>query len=253
MTTPGGNTKRRGFTLIELLVVIAIIAILAAILFPAFARARENARRASCQSNLKQIGLGFAQYTQDYDEILPYTGYAQTGGQFSSDYIMWGDIIQPYVKNLQIFICPSSTQSNAPAGAVGGTIPTAANLRMEYCVAAYQGPTGSTLGANNFGAFPNNVNVAGFNLTTFTSTSDTFMVGEPLDTKTSPSGSFYRWLIMPSTDTTNGVPYSRIPGTMHFDGGNWLYADGHVKYLPSSMVNQTVNGVPYYYWLRVKS
>jgi prepilin-type N-terminal cleavage/methylation domain-containing protein len=73
-----GALKRRsrgigGFTLIELLVVIAIIAILAAILFPVFARARENARRASCQSNLKQIGLGIMQYTQDYDERMPPT------------------------------------------------------------------------------------------------------------------------------------------------------------------------------------
>ena len=62
---------KRGFTLIELLVVIAIISILAAILFPVFARARENARRASCQSNMKQAGLAFMQYTQDYDERLP--------------------------------------------------------------------------------------------------------------------------------------------------------------------------------------
>jgi prepilin-type N-terminal cleavage/methylation domain-containing protein len=65
------SRKRTGFTLIELLVVIAIIAILAAILFPVFARARENARRASCQSNLKQIGLAVYQYTQDYDEKCP--------------------------------------------------------------------------------------------------------------------------------------------------------------------------------------
>src|SRR5690349_4775228 len=65
------SALRSGFTLIELLVVIAIIALLAAILFPVFARARENARRASCQSNLKQIGLGIMQYTQDYDDRLP--------------------------------------------------------------------------------------------------------------------------------------------------------------------------------------
>src|SRR6185436_12145569 len=76
---------RSGFSLIELLVVIAIIAILAAILFPVFGRARENARRSSCQSNLKQIGLGVAQYLQDYDERLP-SGYVDTsgGGGFNS-------------------------------------------------------------------------------------------------------------------------------------------------------------------------
>src|SRR5690349_12144108 len=75
----------RGFTLIELLVVIAIIALLAAILFPVFARARENARRASCQSNLKQIGLGFHQYTQDYDDRLPLTMWHSGGSSDASE------------------------------------------------------------------------------------------------------------------------------------------------------------------------
>src|SRR5438093_9620550 len=80
MTMQRRNGKL-GFTLIELLVVIAIIAILAAILFPVFARARENARRSSCQSNLKQLGLGFQMYTQDYDERLPAAGdYGAAGG-----------------------------------------------------------------------------------------------------------------------------------------------------------------------------
>src|SRR4051812_18788683 len=82
----------RGFTLIELLVVIAIIAILAAILFPVFARARENARRAACQSNLKQIMLGIAQYNQDYDERYPL-GSIVVGASF----VVWPQLIQPYL------------------------------------------------------------------------------------------------------------------------------------------------------------
>ena len=105
------NTKK-GFTLIELLVVIAIIAILAAILFPVFARARENARRSSCQSNMKQIGLGLIQYMQDYDEITPfaYHGYdPQTNGSASNQTPgwVWNDMIYPYVKSEEIFNCPS--------------------------------------------------------------------------------------------------------------------------------------------------
>ncbi len=89
---------RKGFTLIELLVVIAIIAILAAILFPVFARAREKARQASCASNLKQIGLGFMMYVQDYDERLPGACSHVDG---------WAGALMPYVKNQQIFACPS--------------------------------------------------------------------------------------------------------------------------------------------------
>jgi prepilin-type N-terminal cleavage/methylation domain-containing protein/prepilin-type processing-associated H-X9-DG protein len=138
-----GATKRRtsGFTLIELLVTIAIIAILAAILFPVFARARENARRASCMSNLKQIGLGFMMYVQDYDERFPFgvqwkvkpadgdnpPGWSTTYfikpspldpskpfGHFQVDagggtghMLSWMDAIYPYVKSTQLFVCPS--------------------------------------------------------------------------------------------------------------------------------------------------
>src|SRR5471032_2605405 len=85
------SVRSIGFTLIEILVVIAIIAILAAILFPAFARARENARRASCQSNLKQIGIGMTQYCQDYDERLPMGVIYPGNGYFSNDYLWWSD------------------------------------------------------------------------------------------------------------------------------------------------------------------
>lgn len=136
------TTQKRGFTLIELLVVIAIIAILAAILFPVFARARENARRTSCLSNLKQIGLGIMQYTQDYDErYMPHLRgtttsvwgdpgtYAKTPcgtgepcstfvvsngstdnqpGNVNGRWITWMDIVFPYVKSVNLFVCPSA-------------------------------------------------------------------------------------------------------------------------------------------------
>ena len=104
--------QKSAFTLIELLVVIAIIAILAAILFPVFARARENARRASCQSNLKQIGLGMLQYSQDYDEKLVMdwfgpSGPGNDGRSNSTTRYKWMDAIFPYVKSEQIYVCPS--------------------------------------------------------------------------------------------------------------------------------------------------
>lgn len=96
-------TKSFGFTLIELLVVIAIISILSAILFPVFARARENARRASCMSNEKQIALGFMQYNQDYDERMP----------FHANPAFWIPAIMPYVKSNQLFFCPSDSIHNS--------------------------------------------------------------------------------------------------------------------------------------------
>lgn len=104
--------SKKGFTLIELLVVISIIALLAAILFPVFSRARENARRSSCQSNLKQIGLGLLQYSQDYDETTTAAFYGSLGGNSASTSTTnykWMDAIYPYVKSEQIFNCPSNT------------------------------------------------------------------------------------------------------------------------------------------------
>src|SRR5215210_3296996 len=99
-------SRSKGFTLIELRVVIAIIAILASILFPVFARARENARRASCQSNLKQQSLGMIQYMQDYDERLVYTVYGEAS---------WRIRIFPYVKSTQVYFCPSAAKPSANA------------------------------------------------------------------------------------------------------------------------------------------
>ncbi|HEX9995849.1 MAG TPA: DUF1559 domain-containing protein [Abditibacterium sp.] len=116
------NAERRAFTLIELLVVVSIIALLAAILFPAFGRARENGRRASCSSNLKQIGLGLIQYSQDYDEVLIADWYSNASPISPGDThapggpnvgYKWMDAAHSYIRSEQIFMCPSATGDRA--------------------------------------------------------------------------------------------------------------------------------------------
>jgi prepilin-type N-terminal cleavage/methylation domain-containing protein/prepilin-type processing-associated H-X9-DG protein len=116
--------ERRGFTLIELLVVIAIIAILAAILFPVFAQAREKARQTSCLSNLKQLGLALMMYSEDFDECMPTCPYGTTqAGVTNWPWTEWPNTpgdgwpavfytpLQPYLKNLQVLQCPSQNET----------------------------------------------------------------------------------------------------------------------------------------------
>src|SRR5205809_846157 len=105
---------KRGFTLIELLVVIAIIAILAAILFPVFAQAREKARQSSCLSNLKQIGTALMMYVQDYDEAYPCNWYGSLWPSVpNTNRYKWMDAVFPYVKNEKVFSCPSDGGSRS--------------------------------------------------------------------------------------------------------------------------------------------
>jgi len=170
--------KRRGFTLIELLVVIAIIAILAAILFPVFARAREQARKTSCLSNCKQLGTAHMMYAQDYDEVLVPVA---TGVCPGPDAYGWADLCYPYIKNEKVFDCPSATWRMRLNTAVnpprfmrdrGGTgtgvntecvtgVAIPANINYNYGVNAFTPPAGqpdNTAGPwyiNAAGAMPN--------------------------------------------------------------------------------------------------
>ena len=124
---PPSGRRCRGFTLIELLVVIAIIAILAAILFPVFAQAREKARAATCTNNLKQIGQSLVMYIQDYDEAFPLLGdptgalvtqppASRPPGSTPLRESTWTNALQPYIKNWQVYRCPSATEIDLTSG-----------------------------------------------------------------------------------------------------------------------------------------
>jgi len=198
-TCRGEKPDGKGFTLIELLVVIAIIAILAAILFPVFARARENARRASCQSNLKQIGLGSLMYVQDYDEKFPAIGGPGPGCStyYSSSSLSWEQAITPYTKSTQIFQCPSDTKADS-------TDPT--DPKTSY-------------GFNTY--------IGGASQAAVENPSQDLMWYE--DSAPGPS-----WARVSCQNNTYHFNDPYVDFTRHLDGMNINFVDGHVKWYKMS-------------------
>jgi prepilin-type N-terminal cleavage/methylation domain-containing protein/prepilin-type processing-associated H-X9-DG protein len=199
--------RRHGFTLIELLVVIAIIAILAAILFPVFARAREKARQTSCLSNLKQLGLGVLMYAQDYDEMLPGADCRDLQNGTN-----WDIVTEPYVKNWQIFQCPSAPK--------------------EFVI----GPTHNTCGGSwspppvwvdeHWMSYGMGLNVEGEPLAEIEAPSSTLLLGEADS---------------PWTQVGPRPPFDYVDWAMekerHNGGCNLAFADGHAKWYNKATID----------------
>jgi len=226
-----GSIRKLGFTLIELLVVIAIISILAAILFPVFARARESARRASCLSNMKQIGLGLIMYVQDYDETYPRADQCTTSvcANSSSPRSQWPTYIQPYVKSSQIFLCPSSSSTSTLYWNYGANqnIMPYYPLRYDTVKMSAVNAPASTFLIMDFGSYL----FAGANESYIPNPSNgNYLpgIGEVLHLSASSCPSINNSFYNPGKDD--------CMSGRHFGGVNMAYADGHAKWLKSSAV-----------------
>jgi prepilin-type N-terminal cleavage/methylation domain-containing protein/prepilin-type processing-associated H-X9-DG protein len=239
--------KRKGFTLIELLVVIAIIAILAAILFPVFASAREKARQISCASNEKELGLGILQYIQDYDEMFPIgcsTLTANGGGTYGIGYTGgWAHPIIPYLKSVGVYRCPDDPSSYNPGYGTWQPVSYAMN--------------DSLLGDGNRDSSGNNPKPASDSslaapsstvmlCEAFGATMDILNANPSMDYSTGATMDRQFWGGCPTyctsryaTGNPSGFTVTQWNGTngVHTSGSNFLAADGHVKWLKPTSVS----------------
>jgi len=231
--------KRSGFTLIELLVVIAIIAILAAILFPVFAQAREKARAATCVSNEKQILLSWHMYIQDYDEkFVPYSAPDVNGnnaGCSAGVAIPWTLVLQPYSKSVQIYSCPDNQNHIAYTYNANLARQDSYNCSAPRKVAGVYSPAQTPVFFDAFGIDGNVTSPKGFLAPPYDQALAFFLnsaVGSPNCTVTGrfisdPTNLSKGWN---GSDPSPTFP-ARIKPDLHSDGANYGFVDNHVKWL----------------------